>query len=258
MRYGFDCGRFLALLLALPPGAAAQAVPDTLSIAVYNIHHGEGTDGVVDLERIAGVLAPLDADLVALQEVDVGVERTGGVDQPTELGGRLGMTPVFGMFMPYQGGEYGMAVLSRWPVEESWNRRLPDGAEPRTSVTVRVRSPRGRQVMFSGVHFYRTAGERMAQARALVEALEGWEGPAVLAGDFNSTPESEVSTFLRDHWTVIDKGEDHLTFPSYQPAREIDYVMVRPATAFRVLEERVLDEPVASDHRPLRVLVEVR
>ena len=98
----------------------------------------------------------------------------------------------------------------------------------------------------------------MAQAVGLARALEGWTGPAILAGDFNSTPDSDVLAFLREQWTVVDKGEDRFTFSSFEPAREIDFVMYRPAAAFRILEERVLDEPVASDHRPLFVILEVR
>ncbi|NIP83601.1 MAG: endonuclease, partial [Gemmatimonadetes bacterium] len=84
-------------------------------------------DGEVDLARVADVLRPLDADVITLQEVDRGVGRTGGVDQAARLGELLGMRAHFGGFMPYQGGEYGMAVLTRLPVLAVTNLRLPDG-----------------------------------------------------------------------------------------------------------------------------------
>lgn len=238
-----------------PAGPAA----DTLRVLAYNIHHGEGRDGVLDLDRIAAVVRRLDPDLVALQEVDRGVERTGRVDQAAALGELTGLEPFFGAFMPYQGGEYGMAVLSRWPVVERRNHRLPDGAEPRSAAAVRVRSPStGREVVFAGVHLYRTEEERLAQARAIVESLAGGDAPTILAGDFNSTPGSPVLELLAAEWEILPKGEDRFTFPSHAPAREIDFLMVRPGRRFDVLDQRVGEEPVASDHRPVFAVLVLR
>jgi endonuclease/exonuclease/phosphatase family metal-dependent hydrolase len=252
----------LAPVLASPPAV------DTLRILAYNIHHGEGMDEVTDLERIAALIRSVDPDLVAVQEVDSVVGRTNGVDQAGELGRLTGMHPAFGRFMAYQGGAYGMAVLSRWPVEASENIRLPDGAEPRSSVAVTVRLPRsGDLLRFVGIHFYRTEEERLAQALHLEERLARGDGtngpdrgrlPTILAGDFNSTPGSVVMDHLEVAWSNVPKGADRLTFPSWAPEREIDFVLVRPGTRFRVLEARMLDEPVASDHRPMfvRLIVE--
>jgi endonuclease/exonuclease/phosphatase family metal-dependent hydrolase len=237
-----------------PPSPRGPA-PDTIRVLAYNIHHGEGMDEVVDLERIAALIRSVDPDLVALQEVDSATTRTGGVDQAAELGRLTGLEPVFGAFMPYQGGAYGMAVLSRWPVVASRNLRLPDGAEPRTSLAVTVTSPEARRLRFVGVHFYRTDNERLAQALRLEGHLAGDTVPTILAGDFNSTPGSEVLAHLAAGWTVVDKGADRLTFPSHGPEREIDFVLYRPAARWTVVGARLLDEPVASDHRP--VLVEL-
>jgi endonuclease/exonuclease/phosphatase family metal-dependent hydrolase len=156
--------------------------------------------------------------------------------------------------MPYQGGKYGMAVLSRWPVTALTNHRLPDGEEPRSALAVRVRSPAtGRELEFVGIHLYMTDAERLAQAQRLVQHLETATVPVILAGDFNSLPESDVITLLRQSWHFIDKGEDRFTFSSFAPEREIDFVAYRPAATFSVVSQRLLDEPVASDHRPLFV-----
>ena len=227
---------------------------DTLTVLAYNIHHGEGMDSVLDLKRIAGLIDGVDPDLVALQEIDSVTARTGGVDQAAELGRLTGLTPVFGRFMAYQGGSYGMALLSRWPIAEWTNHRLPDGEEPRSAVGAVVTAPNsGRQVRFVGVHFYRTDDERLAQARALDDLLADDTLPAILAGDFNSTPDSDVMAFLARSWHVVDKGADRLTFSSWDPVREIDYVLVRPAERFQVIHKELLHEPVASDHRPVLV-----
>lgn len=247
----------------LPDDATTRSA-DTLRVLAWNIHHGEGNDGALDLERIATLIRDLEPDLVALQEVDRGVERTEGVDQAAWLGERTGMTSVFGDFMAYQGGEYGMAVLSAWPVVESWNHRLPDGAEPRRSTTLRVRSPdTGREIVLSDVHFYRTEEERLAQATTLDSLLRvrdpASDHPTLLVGDFNSEPGTAViDTLAAAGWWVVPKDGTSLTFRSDDPVREIDYVMLRPRDGWSVLEHRVIDEPVASDHAPILAVLVVR
>ena len=256
----------LAVWLALPGASDTDSQdglsPDTLRVLAYNIHHGEGMDSLLDLDRVAALIRDVDPDLVALQEIDSVAARTGGVDQAAELGRLTGMTPVFGRFMPYQGGAYGMALLSRWPIRASMNHRLPDGTEPRAAVEVVVASPStGREIRFVGVHFYRTESERAAQADSLDARLfrgAGADLPTILAGDFNSEPGTRVIEDRAANWTIVDKGDDRMTYSSFDPVREIDFVMYRPDAAFTVIDERLIDEPVISDHRPLVVDFEVR
>lgn len=163
-----------------PPPTSASA--DTLRVMAYNIHHGEGMDEELDLERIAALIREVDPDLVTLQEVDSVTSRTMGVDQVAELGRLTGLQSVFGRFMAYQGGAYGMALLSAWSVAESVNYRLPDGEEPRTALAAIVTSPKtGRSLRFVGIHFYRTAEERLAQAVALEGLLGDDTIPTILA-----------------------------------------------------------------------------
>ncbi|MBR9988488.1 MAG: endonuclease/exonuclease/phosphatase family protein, partial [Gemmatimonadetes bacterium] len=110
----------------------------TLSVVSYNIRHGRGMDDQVDLERIAAVLRRLDPDVVALQEVDEGVDRSGGVDQTERLGDLLGMHHAFGSFMDYQGGRYGMSILSRCAMRFVTPVRLTEGNEPRIALAVEL------------------------------------------------------------------------------------------------------------------------
>jgi endonuclease/exonuclease/phosphatase family metal-dependent hydrolase len=234
-------------------------IPDTLRILAYNTHHGEGMDGALDLVRIGEFIEATRPDLVALQEIDRFVERTGWIDQAFEYGSLTGMDPLFGEFMAFQGGHYGMALLSRFPIMESTNILLPPGPEPRSALAARVRLPgSGREVVFVGIHFYRTEEERLAQARSLMYALEGEEGLVILAGDFNSQPGSAVMDLLGSQWDVLQKRGGPHTFPANNPDREIDFVLVRPRTGFRILEHRVMDERVASDHRPVFLVLEVQ
>lgn len=252
-----------APLLDLPSAAAAPTAEPgqatTLRILAYNIHHGAGNDEALDLERIARLIRSLEPDLVALQEIDNRTERTGGVNQAAEIGRMVGMGSVFGPFMDYQGGQYGMALLSDLPFVNPTNHELPEGAEPRSSLAIRVQLPDGAgELVFAGIHFYRTDEERMAQARRLLHVLEPETVPVILAGDFNSTPDSAVMAFIGKTFAIPAKGDDHLTFPSDRPDREIDFIVYRPSERFTVVESRVIDEPVASDHRPLLLVVEFR
>lgn len=232
----------------------------TLRLLAYNIHHGAGNDEVLDLQRIAELIRSLQPDLVALQEIDNGTERTERVNQAAELGRLTGMGSVFGPFMDYQGGQYGMALLSELDFVNPTNHQLPDGPEPRTALALHVPLAGGEELTFVGIHFYGDPGQRMSQARRLLRVLEeeDEETPAILAGDFNSTPDSEVMALIGETFTIPDKGEDHLTFRSDRPDREIDFIVYRPADRFRVIESRVIDEPVASDHRPVLLMLEVR
>jgi endonuclease/exonuclease/phosphatase family metal-dependent hydrolase len=223
----------------------------TLRVMSYNIKHGHGNDGVVDLERAAAVIEAADPDVVTLQEVDAGCRRSGNVDQAAWLGQRLGMTPIFGAFMDYDGGRYGMAMLSRLPIVEWENHVLPPGAEPRSAAAARVRLSNGSEVVVVGIHFYATEGQRLAQARTVYELFAEEPAPVLLAGDFNSRPGSPVMELLERAWTNPDKGADRFTFDSVEPSREIDFILYRPGDRFEVVLMDVLDEPMASDHRPL-------
>ena len=233
-------------------GVASSTTGDTVRVLAYNIHHGEGMDSVVDLERIADLIREIAPDLVTLQEVDSVVDRTVRVDQASELGRLTGMQPIFGSFMPYQGGAYGMALLSSWPVVESDNIRLPDGDEPRSALTAVVSSPAsGRAIRLVGIHFYRTEEERLAQAAALMDRPAGDTLPTVLAGDFNSEPATAVMARLAQEWRVVPKNGVRLTYASFDPVREIDFVLLRGGSRLEVVRHWVLDEPVISDHQPI-------
>jgi endonuclease/exonuclease/phosphatase family metal-dependent hydrolase len=231
----------------------------TLRVLAYNIRHGEGMDRELNLERAAAVIRAVRPDIVTLQEVDWNVDRTGRVDQAARLGDLTEMEHSFGPFMEYQGGEYGMAALSRWPIIMSVNHKLPPGEEPRSTLAARIRLPGdGGEVVVAGVHLYRTEAERLSQAQEIVDVFEQEPTPVILAGDFNSQPGSRVMDLIALHWTVPDKARPTQTFPANRPEREIDFIGYRPADRFEVLEYRVIDERVASDHRPVLMVLRLR
>lgn len=248
------------LLLLLAQGCASA--DRTIMVMSYNIHHGEGTDGVIDLERIAAVIRAAEPDLVALQEVDLGTSRSGGVDQAARLGELTGMQVVFGEAMPYDGGSYGEAVLSRLPITGHRIIPLPfsPGHEPRCALAVNVRL--GNEIItFIGTHLDHTSVEtdRLRQAGALVAEYLGPHGTyarVILAGDLNATPGSPPLRALQRGGWLEATNPSAPTWPSGMPRRHIDYVLYRPAAFWTVIGSRVIQEPLASDHCP--VLAEIR
>ncbi|MCL4215175.1 MAG: endonuclease/exonuclease/phosphatase family protein [Gemmatimonadales bacterium] len=242
-------------------GGGSAAPGAELRVVTYNIRHGRGMDDSVDLARTARVLRALAPDVVGLQEVDHRVRRSGGVDQAAALGGMLGMAHAFGAFMEYQGGQYGLAILSRFPVVRATPVRLPDGNEPRVALVAELRLPDGRSVAVVNVHFdwVDDDGFRFAQARALTSVLDTLSLPYILLGDFNDLPGSRTLALFHQRAAELAKpSDDRFTFSSTSPAREIDFIFVSPADAWIAGAVRAITEPVASDHRPVLATVGLR
>lgn len=236
----------------------------TLRVLTYNLHHGEGTDGVVDLERIARVVTGAQPDLVALQEVDRRAQRTGSVDQAAEYIRLIGLNGWYGAAMPFQGGEYGQVLMSRWPLLDPRVVRLPGtpGREPRIAVTSSIEIPGFGKMQWAGAHLDATADDkdRWEQAGALLTEFGKIEWPMLLAGDFNATPESRVMRRLLEPstgWFDTAGAAASPTSPAEAPTSRIDYILARPGDRWRTLQSTVLPEAKASDHRALLAVVEV-
>jgi endonuclease/exonuclease/phosphatase family metal-dependent hydrolase len=244
------------LAASFPSAAAAQS---TLRVVAYNIRHGAGMDLEVDLERIADALRALDADVITLQEVDRATERTGGVDQTARLAELLGMRGSFGAHRPYQGGEYGNAVLTRLPLLEARTHSIPPSGGSALAVhEVRVAAgPRGEPVSVVSVHLAGAPEERLVQADSVRSYFARADHPVILAGDFNGRPGDVAVERLRRDWLILDKQGERFTFPADAPDREIDFVMLRPAEAFEIVEHRVAGERVAADHRPVVAVLRI-
>jgi endonuclease/exonuclease/phosphatase family metal-dependent hydrolase len=266
---GMKVSRLVRSLVAGAVGLAVAAQtfgiehsPITLRVLTYNIHHGEGADRSVNLERISRVIASAKPDLVALQEVDRETARTDRVDQAAELGKLTGLHTFFGKAMDYQGGAYGVAVLSRWPISDAKTFPLPseEGIEPRTLLSAKVQVAKsGESIAFFVTHLdhRKDSAQRARQAARIRELFPGDLTPAILAGDFNATPANEVMKAMCADWVDTGANAVFLTSPARNPVRKIDYVLCRPATRWRVLETAALDEQIASDHRPVLAVLEL-
>jgi endonuclease/exonuclease/phosphatase family metal-dependent hydrolase len=249
-----------AFVLLLMPGTLGFARPATIRVLSYNIHHGEGRDGEFDLPRQSRLIMSVRPDLVALQEIDVGTTRASGVDQVRELARLTGMYAEFGKAMDYMGGGYGVAVLSRWPFLSTQNRALPGSPdrEPRIALTVQVRAGEDTPLLqFTSTHFDQgSPDDRLLQAEYLNELLIRDDVPGILAGDFNARPDTEVMKIFQPWWTEAPPDDPPLPVVPQRPALRGDHILFRPAAAWRSIEYRLIDDTVASDHRPILVVLE--
>jgi endonuclease/exonuclease/phosphatase family metal-dependent hydrolase len=249
----------LALLAVMAVVWPVRAQTD-VRVVSYNIKHGLGNDAVLNLERTAEVLRALRPDIVGLQEVDDQATRSGRVPQAERLGARLGLRHAFGKFMDFQGGAYGLAILTAYPIVSTRSVPLPEGNEPRVALAVEVRLPGDRPLTIVCVHFdwVRDDGFRYAQASKLAEFLDGLTMPYVLLGDFNDVQGSRTLGLFASRATEAAKPSgDRFTFSATEPRQEIDFIFYSPATAFATREVRVIDERVASDHRPVLAVLRV-
>lgn len=251
---------WIALLL-LAPAVGCAAEPARLNVLSYNIHHGEGTDGKFDLPRIAAVIKASGAQVTALQEVDEKTKRAGGVDQASELGKLTKTASRFAKAMDYSGGGYGEAALSSLPILESKTIPLPadEGYEPRSAVAIRIQPKGMPPVWFVGTHLDHTPKDRqrLLQVDALLKALSpNGVDPVILVGDMNAQPGSEPMRRLLEHFEDASRANPKPTYPVVEPNIRIDWVLTHPKGAWRTVESRVIDERIASDHRPLYVELE--
>jgi endonuclease/exonuclease/phosphatase family metal-dependent hydrolase len=212
-------------------GLCQERGEPVLRVLQFNIRAAISGAGGVDVSQIAAEIQAVQPDLVSLNEVDSHTRRT-RVDEPAYLAEATGLHAVYGPNLIYDGGPFGNAILTRYPVVESHNLRLPGtfGLEPRGLLTAIV-SVDGRRVAFSSTHL--TEGSdgghsRLLQALAVAQALHSMAAPTILAGDLNSDPADVPERILRGH--LLDAQEEGGTglggtFPEANPGSRFDYIL---------------------------------
>jgi endonuclease/exonuclease/phosphatase family metal-dependent hydrolase len=240
---------------------------DTVRVLVFNMHAGKdagGRDNLADVARLVRTTSP---NVVLLQEVDRGTNRSGKVDQLKALTDATRYGGVFGRSLDYDGGEYGIAALARGGfvfsntvalTVEPVQARAGGSREPRVALVATTQTRGGRLQMLN-THLDASADEsyRLQEVDAVLNAVRPRLSPitpVLVGGDFNAEPGSAVvqkvlGMGLRDAWTECGQG-DGFTYPADQPTKRIDYLFLSGAlrcTAAEVLDTRI------SDHRPLLV-----
>ncbi|GGG14535.1 endonuclease/exonuclease/phosphatase family protein [Pontibacter amylolyticus] len=230
----------------------------------YNIRHANppSKKDVVELESIANVIRKESVDLVALQEVDVGIARSGNANQAEALAQLLGMHFYFAKAIDFGGGEYGVAILSRYPLTDTRKVPLPEEAEPnaedRVLALATVQLPGGQRVRFGSTHLDVLSGANRLQQVQTINAIAGSEQlPFILGGDLNDLPDSPAMAALDQAFQRTCQINCEPTFPQDRPDRIIDYIVFSRAFNLKVLSQYVVPESYASDHRPVVAVLEL-
>ena len=243
----------------------------SLRVMTYNIYGARATSpaNAADLDAIAEVIRRQNPDFVTLNEVDVFTNRTGkDVHQACDLAEKLGMEWHFSKAIDRDGGEYGDAVLSKYPILEKRSYRLPCAAEQpgedRSLCVIRVQID-GKDLYVASTHLDHLSGDasRLVQATEIRRIRDTeLEGDLILCGDLNAIPSSNLIATMTSFLTNTGPI-DQYTFPSDDPSRKIDYIMYAPIEHFGVQNCQVVsrgDQQVggvdASDHRP--VIADIR
>jgi endonuclease/exonuclease/phosphatase family metal-dependent hydrolase len=241
----------------------------SVRVMTYNVHSCVGVDDRLDVARIAAVIAQSKPDIVALQELDVGRSRTGGIDQAHAIASRLGMEFHFACALQVEEERYGDAILTALPMRLIKTGSLPTlrrvrGLEPRGAVWVAVEVEPGVELQVINTHLGLVPLEQRAQAACLIGrdwlANKACADPVMLIGDFNATSRyaayKVLTGRLRDAQRDLQRDgrrpRTSPTFPSRFPMLRIDHLFVSPA--IEVIDVHAPNGPLAraaSDHLPL-------
>ncbi len=241
----------------LPMNEPTPISTPTFTVLSYNVHSCIGTDRKLDVKRVADVIAESAADIVLLQELDVGRKRTGGTDQAAEIASHLRMDPHFHPALHLEEEKYGDAIMTALPSQHKRSAGIPSWGEPRGAIWVQV-SVAGQPVNIVNTHLGLRRGERMAQTLELLG--KGWLGhpeqmetPTIFGGDLNAVPSSAVFKVLRDRLGSDRRaGRLRPTFPSRFPLLRLDHLFCNAHV--EIIDIDVLATPLAvkaSDHLPL-------
>ena len=230
------------LLIVITPTCLGQ---NQLQVMSYNVRHCAGMDMVLDYDRTANVINGQQPDVVALQELDSMTGRSEQRYQLGELANRTVYYPVFGSAIDYDGGKYGVGILTRETPLSTKSIPLP-GEEPRVLLVVELKD-----YVMACTHLDLEEEQRLASIPLIVEEAQRWQKPFILAGDWNDTPDSELLQEIKKSFTILSGNAP--TFPADEPQECIDYVASYKGHPAETIKSIVINEPTASDHRPLMV-----
>lgn len=230
---------------------SAQA-QNTLKLMSYNIKNANGMDNVCNFQRIANVINNTSPDVVAIQEVDSMTNRSGQKYVLGEIAERTQMHGYFAPAIDYDGGKYGIGLLTKQVPLRLQSLPLPGREEARTLILAEFTD-----YIYCCTHMSLTEEDRMKSLELVKAFTSSSTKPLFLAGDMNAEPESGFIKKLQKDFQILSNPKQH-TFPAPDPKETIDYIAMlkQNAKGFAVISAKVINEPMASDHRP--ILVELR
>lgn len=233
-----------------------------IKVMTFNIRFGE----LADMQQIAEAINREKPDLVALQEVDINAHRTpavkaGSTNYIAQLSGYTNMHAIFGRTIFFTGGEYGVAILSKYSFEQTENQQYQtNGNEDRTALSVIVKVNKTDSLRFVCTHLDAfDANIRLAQMSELCDRYKDSSIATIVAGDFNETPDDSAGTIARFK-TVFTQActKSGATFPASKPKSKIDYIGYYPNSKFNAVKCENINTLALSDHRAVVVKLKLK
>lgn len=251
------CLLFASLFITLPGRVTAQ---QTLKIMSYNIHHGQDSYDKDQLRQMAELIKKENPDIVGLQEVDSVCLRSGKINQAEALALLTGMHYAFTRHFAFEGGAYGNAVLSKFPIANVINHRLPVATETKGAsvsfLTGEISLSRKKRITIGVAHLdYRSQQSRVNQATMIATLFKTSKFPVILMGDLNAEPKTEEIELLLQSFKDT-QPDTMLSFPTLKPVKKIDYILIDRAHKVKVLDSKVIPAQY-SDHLPILSTIEL-
>lgn len=242
-------GMFAICVNAHGNNVAAQSADvqyDTITVMTYNVHNCKAMSGEFNIERIAQLITSYNPDIVAVEELDSMTTR-----HPKNVLGELaaltGLNSFFCPTIDYSGGKYGIGLLTRRMPHFVPKYPLADSSEPRGVIVAEYDN-----FVMAVTHLGLSKADRLRQVDFLRGLAQVFVKPFIIAGDFNFHPDSDAFAELTKTFTPLT-DTTVCTFPADAPDETIDYIMLTYGTDYHVLSREVINEPNASDHRPVIV-----
>ncbi len=238
----------LAAQVYVPAYSYDPPAKGVLRILSYNVKNCGGMDGKRDCDRTAAVIRTINPEVIAMQELDSATQRSGGVDILKTLAEKLDMYHVFGPSISYQGGKYGIGILSKEKPLRTSFLSLPGREERRGLLMAEFAD----YILFC-THLSLTREDRVESCRIINEQTDLLKKKAFLAGDFNDTEGSEALNTLNLKWTNLSGNKP--TIPVTTPEDCIDFIFGLNCFGcnYTVQKREVVNEQMASDHLPVFV-----
>lgn len=219
----------------------------TLRMMSYNVRNAIGLDQATNYQRVANVINNARPDVVAIQELDSVTARSNRTNVLNELALRTQMYSCFAPAIEYDGGKYGIGLLSKEKPLRFRSLSLPGSEEKRALLIAEFND-----YIYCCVHLSLTEEDRMKSIEIIKAEANKTGKPFFIAGDFNASPESECIKEMQKEFQLLSNSKQ-ATFPANEPVDAIDYIMAYKATTtdYIVTSAQVINEPLASDHRPL-------
>ena len=241
--------KHIFLLLSMLAMAASAHSQDYLKLMSYNIRNTKGMDNVRHVQRIANVINKEAPDVVAVQELDSMTTRSNQTDVLAEVAERTQMHANYAPAISFQGGKYGIGILSKEQPLSIRTFPLPGREEERMLMIAEFKD-----YLFACTNLSLTEEDRLASLDIIKNSASTSNKPFFLAGDLNDTPDSKFIKSLQQDFQILTNTKKP-TYPAPEPKETIDYIAAWKENPdnFANLSTQVVEEPLASDHRPITV-----